>query len=99
MVFKLLLTMMTHDYNTRGKKHGNVLNDDDPLTNTKLEENIINHINASVSSLRDEFLNLKAIVIKRLQDEKKYMFFFAFYAVSVLDSIEQNFKYKSNTLI
>ena len=60
---------MTHDYNTRGKKHGNVLNDDDPLTNTKLEENIINHINASVSSLRDEFPNLKAIVIKRLQDE------------------------------
>ena len=70
--------MMTHDYNTRGKKHGNVLNDDDPLTNTKLEENIINHKNASVSSLRDEFLNLKAIVIKRLQDEKKYMFFLHF---------------------
>ena len=60
--------MMTHDYNTRGKKHGNGSNDDDPLTNTKLEENI-NHINASVSSLRDEFLNLKDIVIKRLQDE------------------------------
>ena len=34
-----------------------------------MEENIINHINASVSSLRDEFLNLKDIVIKRLQDE------------------------------
>ena len=60
---------MTHDNNTRGKKHGNVSNDDDPLTNTKLEENIINHINASVSSQRDEFLNLKDIVIKRLQDE------------------------------
>ena len=68
MAFKLLLTMMTHDYNTRGKKHGNVSNDD-PLTNTKLEENIINHINASVNSLRDQFLNLKNIVIKRLQAE------------------------------
>ena len=44
--------MMTHDNNTRGKKHGNVSNDDDPLTNTKLEENIINHINAGVRSLR-----------------------------------------------
>ena len=65
--------MMTHDYNTRGKKHGNVSNDDDPLTNTKLEENIINHINASVSSLRDEFLNLKDIVIKRLQDENTHL--------------------------
>ena len=69
MAFELLLTMMTHDYNTRGKKYGNASNDYDPLTNTKLEENIINHINASVSSLRDEFLNLKDIVIKRLQDE------------------------------
>ena len=61
--------MMTHDYNTREKKHGNASNDDDPLTNTKLVENIINHINAIVSSLRDEFLNLKDIMIKRLQDE------------------------------
>ena len=69
MAFKLLLTMMTHVYNTRGKKHGNASNDDDPLTNTKLEENIINHINASVSSLRDEFLNLKDIIIETLQDE------------------------------
>ena len=69
MAFELLLTIMTHNCNNRGKKHGNVSNDDDALTNTKLEENIINHINASVSSLRDEFLNLKDIVIKRLQDE------------------------------
>ena len=68
LAFELLLTMMTHDYNTRGKKYGNASNDDDPLTNTRLEENI-NHINASVSSLRDEFRNLKDIVIKRLQDE------------------------------
>ena len=72
MAFELLLTMMTHN-NTRRKKHGNASNDDDPLTNTKLEENIINYINASVSSLRDEFLNLNLnlnlIVIKRLQDE------------------------------
>ena len=60
---------MTHDHNTRGKKHGNASNDDDPLTNAKQEENIINHINASVSSLRDEFLNLKDIAIKKLQDK------------------------------
>ena len=59
--------MMTHDYNTRGK---NASNNDDPLTNTKLEENI-NHVNASVSSLRDGVLNLKDIIIKRLQDENK----------------------------
>ena len=58
------MIMMTHDYNTRGK---NASNNDDPLTNTKLEENI-HQINASVSSLRDGVLNLKDIVIKRLQD-------------------------------
>ena len=69
MVFKLLLTTTTHDYYTRGKKHGNASNYDDPLTNAKLEENIINHINADISSLRDGFLTLKNIVIKRLQDE------------------------------
>ena len=60
---------MAHDYYTRGKKHGNASNYDDPLTNAKLEENIINHINADISSLRDGFLTLKDIVIKRLQDE------------------------------
>ena len=73
MAFQLLLTLMTHDYNTRGKKHGNASNDDDPLTNTKLEENI-NHINTSVSSLRDEFLNLKGIIIKRQQDENTCLY-------------------------
>ena len=72
MAFELLLTMMSHNYNTRGKKRGNASNDDDPLTNTKLEENIINHINASVSSLRDEF-NLKDIIINRLQDENTHL--------------------------
>ena len=71
MAFELLLTMMSHNHNTRGKKRGNASNDDDPLTNTKLEENI-NHINASVSSLRDEF-NLKDIIINRLQDENTHL--------------------------
>ena len=40
-----------------------------PLANAKFEENITYHIDASERSLRDEFLNLKDIVIKRLQDE------------------------------
>ena len=73
LAFKLLMKMMTHNYNTREKKHGNASNDDDPLTNTKLEENI-NHINTSVSSLRDEFLNLKGIIIKRQQDENTCLY-------------------------
>ena len=61
---------MAHDYNTRGKeRYGNSSTDDDPLANAKFEENITYHIDASERSLRDEFLNLKDIVIKRLQDE------------------------------
>ena len=61
---------MAHDYNTRGKeRYGNSSIDDDPLANAKFEENITYHIDTSERSLRDEFLNLKDIVIKRLQDE------------------------------
>ena len=61
---------MAHDYNTRGKeRYGNSSIDDDPLANANFEENITYHIDASERSLRDEFLNLKDIVIKRLQDE------------------------------
>ena len=61
---------MAHDYKTRGKeRYGNSSIDDDPLANAKFEENITYHIDASERSLRDEFLNLKDIVIKRLQDE------------------------------
>ena len=65
--------MMTYNYNTRGKKHGNASNDDDPLADTKLGGNIINHLNAIVSFLRDEFLDLKDMVIKRLQDENTHL--------------------------
>ena len=61
---------MRHVCNNRGKKYdGNVLNADDPLTNENLKENIINHISASVSFPRDEFLNLKDIIIKKIRDE------------------------------
>ena len=49
--------MMKYDYDTSGKKDGNVSNDDNPITNAKLRENIFNHINACVRSLRDESLN------------------------------------------
>ena len=57
-----------HDCNIRGKKpDSNIPNIDDPLV--KLEENIVTHFNTSDQHLRDEFLNLNDIVIKRLEDE------------------------------
>ena len=34
--------MITHDHNMRGKKHnGNVSNDNDPITNAKLEKTLL----------------------------------------------------------
>ena len=55
--------VMTHEYNTRTKKEAVVKNE----TLAKVEENIISTINC----LKEEIINLKDIVIKRLQEENK----------------------------
>ena len=54
---------MTHEYNTRTKKEAVVKNE----ALAKVEENIISTINC----LKEEIINLKDIVIKRLQEENK----------------------------
>ena len=54
---------MTHEYNTLTEKEAVVSNE----TVAKVEENIISTINC----LREEIINLKDIVIKRLQEENK----------------------------
>ena len=54
---------MTHEYNTRTKKEAVVSNE----ALAKVEENIISTINC----LKEEIINLKDIVIKRLQEENK----------------------------
>ena len=54
---------MTHEYNTRTKKEAVVSNE----ALTKVEENIMSTMNC----LKEEIINLKDIVIKRLQEEKK----------------------------
>ena len=54
---------MTHDYNTQTKK-GTVVSNE---ALAKVEENIISTINC----LKEEMINLKDIVIKRLQEENK----------------------------
>ena len=59
--------MSTHDHNTRSKKH---LSFEDAME--KMESNILEQISSSkvdVRSMKDEFLNMKDVVIKRLQDE------------------------------
>ena len=60
---------MLHDYNTRhwheSVSEGDSASNHDPLV--KLEENIINSIN----NLKEEIINLKDIVTKRLQDENE----------------------------
>ena len=59
--------MSIHDHNTRSKKH---LSFEDAME--KMESNILEQISSlkvDVRSMKDEFLNMKDVIIKRLQDE------------------------------
>lgn len=61
----------THDHNTRSKKP---LSFEDAME--KMENNIIDQISslkADVNSMKDEFLNMKDVIIKRLQDENELL--------------------------
>ena len=55
------IIIMSHDYNTRNKKKSAEMSQD---SLDKLEKSIVQSIN----SLKDEIINLKDIVIKKLQD-------------------------------
>ena len=59
--------MSIHDHNTRSKKH--LLLED---AMEKMESNILEQIlsfKVNVRSMKDEFLNMKGVIIKRFQDE------------------------------
>ena len=61
----------THDHNTRSKKP---LSFEDAMEN--MENNIIDQISslkADVNSMKDEFLNMKDVIIKHLQDENELL--------------------------
>ena len=56
-----------HDHNTRSKKQ---LSFEDPVE--KMESNIfeqLSKLKVDVRSMKDKFLNMKNVIIKRLQDE------------------------------
>ena len=55
--------MSPHEYNTRTKKDGF----QEALVN--LEQNITNFINSVKTEPKEEINNLKAVIIKRLQDK------------------------------
>ena len=59
--------MSSHEYNTRGKKRESSIGQDNVLANII----IANDVSFSIGKLRDEFINLKNIIIKRLQDDCK----------------------------
>ena len=62
---------MSHDHNTRSKKQ---LSLEDALE--KVEGNIleqISNLNVEVKSMKDEFLNTKDVIIKRLQEENELL--------------------------
>ena len=59
--------MSIHDHNTRSKKHLSFEN-----AMKKRESNILEQISSlkvDVRSMKDEFLNIKDVIIKCLQDE------------------------------
>ena len=58
---------LIHDHNTRRKKH---LSFEDAMK--KMESHILEQtlsLKVDVRSMKDEFLNMKDVIIKRLQDE------------------------------
>ena len=57
--------MVVHSYNTRGKKQEPVINNQDQMKS--MEDNTVNRIN----SLKDKIINLKEIVLGKLQDENE----------------------------
>ena len=57
--------MVVHGYNTRGKKQEPVINNQDQMKS--MEDNTVNRIN----SLKDKIINLKEIVLRKLQDENE----------------------------
>ena len=62
---------MSHDDNTRSKKQ---LSLEDALE--KMEGNIleqISNLNVEVKSMKDEFLNMRDVIIKRLQEENELL--------------------------
>ena len=62
---------MSHDHNTRSKKQ---LSLEDALE--KMEGNIleqISNLNVEVKCMKDEFLNMKDVLIKRLQEENELL--------------------------
>ena len=61
--------LIVHEHNTRSKKQ---LSSEDALE--KMEGNILEKIsnwNVEVESMKDEFLNMKDVIIKCLQDENE----------------------------
>ena len=62
---------IVHDHNTRSKKQ---ISFEDALE--KMEGNIleqISNLNVEVKSTKNEFLNMKDVIIKRLQDENELL--------------------------
>lgn len=63
---------MLQKYSTCGKKQDQLdIVDDQKYVLAKLGENMIKRINSSISDLKGEFLILKEILIKRLQEENR----------------------------
>ena len=59
---------MKHEYKTRDKRQESLYQED---VISQLQENNINNIKLNINASRVEIINLKGIIIKRLQDENQ----------------------------
>ena len=59
---------MKHEYKTRDKRQESLYQED---IISQLQENNINNIKLNINASRVETINLKGIIIKRLQDENQ----------------------------
>ena len=62
---------MSHDHNTRSKKQLSLEDDLEKMEGNILEQ--ISNLNVEVKSIKDEFLNMKDVIIKRLQEENELL--------------------------
>ena len=59
--------MSIHDHNNRSKKHLSIEDAMEKMESNTLEQ--ILSLKVDVRSMKDEFLNMKDVIIKHLQDE------------------------------
>ena len=71
MWLNLFTNKISHDHNTRSKKQLSLEDALEKMEGNRLEQ--ISNLNVEVKSMKDEFLNMKDVIIKQLQEENELL--------------------------